>query len=231
MGMNRRSRRRTATGQPRFSMQGEDAILCTADPDGRLDIEVQRRVWATCRVIAAWNEVLEVVPGMNNLLAIFRTPIADFRAVRARMLDAWRAAPADPTDGRLVEIDVVYGGPAGGDLPFVARATGLGVDAYVALHARAEYVVYALGSQPGFAYLGGLDPRLAVPRRETPRPRIERGSVIVGGNQTGVLARTTPSGWHVIGRTELECFDPGREPPVLLTPGDRVRFRAREILA
>src|SRR5690606_19600156 len=122
------------------------------------------------------------------------------------------------------------GGAEGEDLPFVAKATGMKVDEYVALHSQAEYVVYALGSQPGFAYLGGLDPRLAVPRRETPRPRIRQGSVIVGGNQTGVLARTTPSGWHVIGRTELECFDPRQERAALLAPGDRVRFRARGIL-
>jgi KipI family sensor histidine kinase inhibitor len=229
--MTRGSPSPRAAAAPRFSMQGEDAVLCSADAGGRLDLDVQRRVWATCRLLAARDDVLEVVPGMNNLLAIFRAPVTDFPSTRRQMLQAWRSAPVDATSGRLVEIDVVYGGPTGEDLEFVARATGLDARTYVELHAGAEYVVYALGSQPGFAYLGGLDPRLAVPRRETPRPRVEQGSVIVGGNQAGVLARTTPSGWHVIGRTELECFDPARDPPALLAPGDRVRFRAKEILA
>lgn len=220
---------RAPTASPGFSRQGEEAILCVANSSGEVDIDTQRRIWATCRALARRDDVLEVVPGMNNLLAIFRSPVIDFPAMQEQMLQAWRDASIDAVEGRLVVVDVVYGGATGEDLPLVARATGMGMDEYVARHTQAEYVVYALGSQPGFAYLGGLDPRLAVPRRENPRPRVEQGSVIIGGNQAGVLARTTPSGWHVIGKTDLECFDHTRDPPALLAPGDRVRFNAREI--
>ena len=92
------------------------------------------------------------------------------------------------------------------------------------LHTSAEYTVFALGSQPGFPYLGGLDERLAEPRRAEPRVRVEAGSVVIGGGQTGIISRTSPSGWHIIGDTDTQLFDINRAQAALLSPGDRVRF-------
>ena len=93
-------------------------------------------------------------------------------------------------------------------------------------HTGAEYIVYFLGLQPGFANLGGLDPRLETPRRVEPRIAVPAGSVGIGGAQTGVYPLATPGGWQLIGRTALALFDPQAEPPTLLAPGDRVRFVA-----
>jgi KipI family sensor histidine kinase inhibitor len=98
-------------------------------------------------------------------------------------------------------------------------------DEVVRRHAAGDYVVHMVGFLPGFAYLGGLDPRLATPRRATPRTVVPAGSVGIGGQQTGVYPMDSPGGWHLIGRTELRLFDPRRDPPTLLRAGDRVRFR------
>jgi KipI family sensor histidine kinase inhibitor len=81
-----------------------------------------------------------------------------------------------------------------------------------------------IGFVPGQPYIGGLDPRLAVPRRATPRPRMERGAVAIANTQTAIYPFATPGGWNVVGRTPLALFDPGREPPSLLESGDAVRF-------
>lgn len=205
-------------------------MLCDVGGEAGLDLPLQRRVWAVAAELARQDDVLEVVPGMNNFAVIFRDFQPDFDAARGRILAAWERARPGETQGRQVVVPVVYGGPGGPDLQAVARHAGLSPGDYAARHAQAAYVVYALGSQPGFAYLGGLDPRLAVPRRDTPRPRVAAGSVMIGGAQTGILSRTTPSGWHLIGRTDLDCFDPAREPPALLSPGDTVRFTVQEIL-
>ena len=84
-----------------------------------------------------------------------------------------------------------------------------------------------MGFSPGFGYLLGLDPELATPRLETPRVRVPAGSVGIGAGWTGVYPRATPGGWRLIGRTDVELFDPGHDRPSLLVPGDRVRFVRR----
>jgi inhibitor of KinA len=127
---------------------------------------------------------------------------------------------------RLVEIPVCYGGELGPDLGTVAERAGLGADDAAALHAGADYLVYAIGFTPGFPYLGGLPAALHAPRRATPRPRVAAGSVGIGGAQTGVYPQASPGGWQIIGRTPLALFRPAERPAALLRPGDRVRFRA-----
>lgn len=218
--------------KPICSRQGEYAVLCDlgSPSASTADLTVQQKVWSMSACLSAREDVLEVVPGMNNLLVIFRSIQHDFDACQALIHNAWETAHASASHGRQITVPVVYGGDNAEDLDLVARHAGLTPRDYIDLHARATYVVYALGSQPGFAYLGGLDPRLAVPRRDVPRPRVEAGSVIVGGNQAAVLSRTTPSGWHIIGKTTLNCFDHTQERPALFTPGDTVRFEIQAVL-
>ena len=127
-------------------------------------------------------------------------------------------------EGEILDIPVDYGGESGPDLADVATQTGLSTEEIVARHSSAEYRVAMLGFTPGFAYLLGLPDALHMPRRATPRTRVPAGSVAIGGAQTGVYPRDTPGGWHLVGRTSLNLFDPARDPPALLTPGMRVRF-------
>jgi KipI family sensor histidine kinase inhibitor len=84
---------------------------------------------------------------------------------------------------------------------------------------------------PGFAYLTGLPAKLTHPRRSTPRNRLDKGSVIIGASQAGVMPCTAPSGWHVVGRTDVEMFNVLLTQPCLLKPGDTVQFVAKEVLA
>jgi inhibitor of KinA len=126
--------------------------------------------------------------------------------------------------GRAIEIPVCYGGIYGEDLQAIAHSRGLSADEVIALHCGATYHVHMLGFVPGFAYLGGLDARLATPRRDTPRPRVPAGSVAIAGEQTAVYPLETPGGWQIIGRTPLQLFTPEATPPSLLNAGDSVRF-------
>ena len=111
----------------------------------------------------------------------------------------------------------------------VVAHTGLSVEEIVSIHAAPVYPVYALGSHPGYCYLGGMDPRIATPRRKVPVIRIPGGAVSIGGSQTGVSASDGPSGWNTIGTTEMVFFDATRDPPALLQPGDSIVFRVAEI--
>lgn len=126
---------------------------------------------------------------------------------------------------RIMEIPVCYDLSLAPDLEEVAARAGVTPARVVELHAAREYVVHMIGFLPGFPYLGGLDERLTMPRRPSPRTRVPAGSVGIGGRQTGVYPVESPGGWQLIGRSPIRLFDVGRDPPSLLRMGDRVRFR------
>jgi inhibitor of KinA len=94
----------------------------------------------------------------------------------------------------------------------------------VALHTGTVYRVYVVGFVPGFPYMASVDPRLALPRRPSPRQKVPAGSVAIAAGQTGIYPIETPGGWHLIGRTPLKPYDPRRTQPFLFKAGDRVRF-------
>ncbi|MEC4774919.1 5-oxoprolinase subunit PxpB [Burkholderia cenocepacia] len=208
--------------QPRIYPLGDAALVCEVPPPATLDC--QRRVWAVAEAARAWPDVIDVVPGMNNLTIVFDALAATADSLTPALRDAWETADVEHADGREVEIPVEYGGAAGPDLAAVAAHTGLSADEVVARHAAGAYVVFFVGFQPGFAYLGGLDAALHMPRRAAPRLEVPAGSVGIGGAQTGIYPATSPGGWQLIGLTSQVLFDPARPQPTLLLPGDRVRF-------
>jgi inhibitor of KinA len=135
-----------------------------------------------------------------------------------------RVQQVEAPPSRTVVIPVCYGGEFGPDLEEVARFHGMTEDEVIAIHAQGRYRVYMIGFAPGFAYLGGLSPKIATPRRATPRTLVPAGSVGIAGNQTGVYPLATPGGWQIIGRTPLALFRPHHEEPSLLRAGDIVQF-------
>lgn len=211
----------------------ERALLCSVPPPASID--VQRRFWAMADVAGEWPGVVDAYPGMNSLTVLFDDE-ADPARLEAALAQAWeRGGSGNVGDnvgnvgGRIVEIPVRYGGEDGPDLADVAAHTGLTPEEVVQRHTAGSYTVYFLGFQPGFAYLGGLDPALATPRRAEPRLAVPAGAVGIGGEQTGVYPAAAPGGWQLIGRTELALFLPERDPPSLLAPGDTVRFVAESV--
>lgn len=135
-----------------------------------------------------------------------------------------RVQDREPAQASVVELPVVYGGSYGPDLAEVARQAGLSPEEVIQIHSSGTYQVYMIGFVPGFPYLGGMDSRIATPRKATPRASIPAGSVGIAGEQTGVYPLSTPGGWQLIGRTPVQLFNPGREVPSLLQAGDTVRF-------
>ncbi|MFD1872586.1 5-oxoprolinase subunit PxpB [Hymenobacter bucti] len=137
-----------------------------------------------------------------------------------------RAAPTTAPAAALatVEVPVCYGGDLGPDLEAVARHTGLAPAEVIAHHTAPTYLVHMIGFAPGFPYLGGMDARLATPRRAEPRPLVPAGAVGIAGAQTGIYSLPTPGGWQLIGRTSLRLFDPAAASPSLLHAGQHLRF-------
>jgi KipI family sensor histidine kinase inhibitor len=214
----------TDLAAPRISLVGTAGLLFQAP--GAFALPVQARIWHMADTASRWPGVAEAVPGVTSLMLVFATPPASPEPMTQKLLAAWDDSNDAPVpEGRLVEVPVSYGGPHGPDLAGVAAHTGFDVAEVVRRHGAAEYRVFALGSQPGFAYLGGLDPGIGVPRKAVPVLRVEAGTVVIGGMQAGVVAAAGPNGWHAIGHSESKLFDPVRSSPTLFLPGDRVRFR------
>jgi KipI family sensor histidine kinase inhibitor len=213
---------------PKISVLGTAALLFQAP--GEPVLESQQRIWALARIAADWPEIHEAVPGVNSLMLTFASPPGDLAPLQARLLAAWADIEPIPLKGRVVELPVVYGGEGGPHLADVIAHTGLSVDELVDLHTAPLYPVYAIGSHPGYCYLGGMDERIATPRRKVPVLSIPGGAVSIGGKQTGISASPGPSGWNTIGSTSLCFFDPERSPPALLQPGDAIRFRAEKVI-
>jgi len=167
--------------------------------------------------VRAWPDVIDAVIAAHDVAIYFDAePSDDYEA----LIEELATLPLDSIAGREHEIRVAYDGE---DLAAVATTTRLSVAEVVAAHHAATYDVASIGFLPGFAYLDGLDPRLELPRRETPRARVPAGALAIAGTQTAVYPFASPGGWHLIGRViDGSMFTP--EHGARLAFGDRVRF-------
>ncbi|ALZ97462.1 MULTISPECIES: 5-oxoprolinase subunit PxpB [Leclercia] len=206
----------------RCYLLGETAVVLELEPP--VTLATQKRIWRLTQRLGEIPEVVEAIPGMNNITVVLRNPHSLALDAIERLQRWWEESEALEPESRNIDIPVVYGTAAGPDLGEVARHAGLTEKQVVELHASVDYVVWFLGFQPGFPYLGGLPEQLATPRRDEPRLLVPAGSVGIGGAQTGIYPLATPGGWQLIGHTPLPLFDPHRDEPVLLRPGDTVRF-------
>ena len=206
---------------------GAEALLLVLaeKPDAALP---PRIAWLAERVRQALGErVVDLVPGMTSLLIhydLLRCDQQSLATCLTPLLEEWMALQAvTAAQARLHELPICYDGD---DLLAVAQACRLTVDEVIRLHAAGDYQVAAIGFAPGFAYLGELDPRLALPRRATPRLRVPAGSLAIAERQTAIYPQASPGGWHLLGRCPLRLFDAAQTPPSPLAVGDRVRFLA-----
>jgi KipI family sensor histidine kinase inhibitor len=213
----------------RFDWQGERCLVLHWPAQIDLDTTVAVQAAAAALRAAPPDALTDLVPAYASL-ALYFDDLAPLDHARVLSTVADRVANADPSsiastvEPRVVEVPVCYDPALAPDLVESAACLGMPVDTLVARHGAPLYRVAMLGFAPGFPYLLGLDPSLALPRRALPRPRVEAGSVAIGGSQTGIYPQASPGGWQLIGRTPLRLFDPGQQPPCPLAPGDAVRF-------
>lgn len=209
---------------PRIEPLGDSAVTITFGEG--VSEALSTLVVARASAIAAADimGVTDVVPSYATVGVFYDPTAIGFPDVRDRILtaldDAVQAA-ATAAPGVTHTFRVRYDGE---DLDEVARRTELSTSEVIRIHSEREYRVYVIGFVPGFAYLGTLDERLALPRRSSPRKRVPPGSVAIADQQTAVYPSPTPGGWHILGTTRATMFDPARERPALLSVGDIVRF-------
>lgn len=209
---------------PKYLAAGEKALV--VEFGSRIDPRINARVQSLHRALGRnpIRGVLETIPTFRSLLISYDPLLVRFEELVSR-IKAVESKPPERSEPKTpVVIPTVYGGQFGPDIDFVARHNRISVEEVIRLHASRTYLVYMIGFTPGFPYLGGLPKELATPRLQEPRTSVPAGSVGIAGEQTGVYPVESPGGWQLIGRTALKLYDSARANPVLLEPGDSVRF-------
>lgn len=177
--------------------------------------------------------LIETVPAYASLTVFYdvfrvRKNFSGFQTAFDAVKNLVESAPekAKPAENssRLIEIPVCFADEYALDLEFIAETNNLTKSEVLKIFTSQTYQVYMLGFLPGFAYMGETDEKIAVPRRENPRTLVPKGSVGIAGKQTGIYPLSSPGGWQIIGRTNLELFTPNAEKPTLLQTGDLVKF-------
>lgn len=213
---------------------GETAL--TLDFGNVIDAEINKQVLALFKKLQTLKLpfLLDIVPAYASLTIYYdlvqvQHLIHDDQTVPLAMqalLENTLASLDQQTyeAARLIKVPVCYSNTYAPDLLALASAKVLTTEEVIALHTGQTYRVYMIGFMPGFAYMGEVDEKIAMPRRDQPRVRVDAGSVGIAGRQTGIYPFVTPGGWQIIGRTPLKLFDPHQQEPTLLRPGDEVQF-------
>lgn len=209
---------------PRILPCGDSAL--TIEFGDTVDPDLNGKVLALDDILRARAPagLVETVPTYRSLTVQFDPTGTDYEALVKLLEDETRDLPPRNAVGRRWRVPVVYGGPFGIDLEEVAERHGLTPNQLIGIHAGAVYRIYMIGFLPGFAYLGGLDPRIATSRRVHPRAKIPGGSIMIGGAQAGIAPMDMPSGWHLLGRTPVRSYAPERDPAFLFAAGDEIVF-------
>ncbi|GLQ34698.1 allophanate hydrolase [Amylibacter marinus] len=167
----------------------------------------------------------EIVPSYRSLMILFDPLILPLETLTQKIHQALLQSPNTPLPrARHWTIPVCYGADHGEDITEVSTLLNITVPEIIAAHTNAEYRVYMIGFSPGYAYLGGLSPRLHIPRRQTPRPAVKPGAIGIAGQQACVFTNAAPTGWYILGATPIPAFEPARDPACLFRAGDQLRF-------
>ena len=188
---------------------------------------IHEKVMAMTRAVkkTSINGLKAVIPTYTSILLLYEPGLTNpdqlSRSIEnlANVLDVRDMVPP-----KEIRIPVCYEGEFALDMADLSSTCGISPEEVIQIHSSLEYLIYMVGFTPGFAFLGGLDPRLYSPRLKTPRTKVPKGSVGIANSQTGIYSIDSPGGWKIIGRTPLTLFDPQRSDPFLYKPGDQIKF-------
>lgn len=173
------------------------------------------------------TEIVDLIPSYASILVVFNLFEIDHHNLRNKLKELLKQCNTTSNkQGRLVELPAYYSLESGIDLPRIAKHAKLTVEQVITLHQAQEYRVYAIGFAPGFAYLGEVDDRIAMPRLTTPRIKVPKGAIAIADRQTAVYPAQSPGGWNLIGLCPIDMFNAQAEPTMPVEVGDRVKFVA-----
>jgi len=208
-----------------FYLMGDRGLLLEFGDEISREINEKVRRMALAIQAEAIEGIVETVPTYRSLLVIYNPVMLPVKDLKKRLECIEEERQQTPfSEPKLTRIPVVYGGIYGPDLEGVAKYHQISPEEVIRLHCSKSYLIYMIGFMPGYPYMGELPEALVTPRLKTPRLVVPKGSVAIAQRQTGIYSMESPGGWHILGRTPVEMFDPEKDPPALLQMGDFVQF-------
>ncbi|MDN5331519.1 MAG: inhibitor of KinA [Tepidanaerobacteraceae bacterium] len=211
--------------KPKILPAGDRAIV--VEYGDEISEECNAKVLNLCNFMknSKVDGIISMIPTYRSLLIKYNPLKIDFEKISEYVKAASNEKAGEYAfKPKVIEIPVTYGGEFGPDLDFVAEYHKITPEEVIRIHVEPLYRIYMLGFTMGFAYLGGMSEKIATPRLETPREKIEAGSVGIAGSQTGIYPLDSPGGWRLIGKTPVKLYDPKRENPILLEAGNYIKF-------
>ncbi|MHC1704809.1 MAG: 5-oxoprolinase subunit PxpB [Tenuifilaceae bacterium] len=214
----------------RYIPSGDSAFIIKAGNEISIDINRTIRKLLIRIEQEKMEGIIDFIPSYNELMVCYNPTIIGYR----KLLDTLRSIDKEIEsielpESSIIHVPVFYGGDFGPDLHEVADFNSISEDEVIRIHTLTKYLVYMLGFTPGFCYLGGMDERIATPRKQSPRIKIPAGAVGIADKQTGIYPIESPGGWQIIGQTPLKLFDPNRKPEFLIQSGDYIQFKSVSI--
>ena len=211
-----------------YKLFGRSAIL--VEWPANISQDIIQDIISFERHIKEIDSILDTIIAYNSLLIRYQNPIVDQELTIRQLKNKYTALSyLIKQDQFLWEIPVCYDASFGLDLEEIANKKKCNVADIVRLHTKTDYLVYFIGFQPGFLYLGGLHQNLHVPRKSNPRVRVDKGSVGIGSAQTGIYPQNSSGGWNIIGKSPLNFFNMKASNPCFAKPGDRIQFVSVDI--
>lgn len=211
-----------------YKLFGRSAIL--VEWPANISQEIIQDIISFERQVKEIDAILDTIIAYNSLLIRYQNPIVDKELTISQLKNKYTASSyVIKQDQFLWEIPVCYDASFGIDLEEIANKKKCSVTDIIRLHTETDYIVYFIGFQPGFLYLGGLHQNLHIPRKSNPRVRVDKGSVGIGGAQTGVYPQNSSGGWNIIGKSPLNFFNMKATNPCFAKSGDRIQFVAVDI--
>lgn len=210
-----------------YKQFGEKAILM--EWESKIDDEILKEILHYKEKIIASNdfEFADLIQGYSSLTIIYKSIIIDFQKEIQHIKSIFKSTLlVKNQDSFQWEVPVCYDLKFGIDLVEISKQSNLSIDEIIDLHSQAVYQVYFIGFLPGFLYLGGLNEKLFFDRKSNPRLNIAKGSVGIGGMQTGVYPNQSAGGWNIIGKTPINFFDIENESPCFANAGDFIKFKS-----
>ena len=212
---------------PRVEVAGEDALIIYLSDTAVHSLSKKISQLKTILEEELNDCLVELIPSYVSLLVIFDPLTSDYFAVKEIISRHLSLEMNDQfAHNNIIEVPVYYSIESGPDLTNIAQNAGLSIEEVINIHQESTYQVYAIGFAPGFAFLGEVDSRIAMPRLSTPRKKVPKGSVAIADQQTAIYPESSPGGWHLIGLCPLTLFDPSTKPYIPYQVGDSVKFTA-----
>ncbi len=210
---------------PRILPSGDCAVTVEFGNSISEEINSKIRLFYENIKLENLSGITDLVPAFCSVLVSYDPRLISYKKLCTQLEKYLNmASGAVNTRKKIVSIPVCYEGEYGPDLAFVAEHAGLTAEEVIKIHTSRDYLIYMLGFQPGFPYLGGLDERIFTPRLSVPRTLIRAGSVGIGGEQTGLYPLASPGGWQIIGTTPVKAYNPLKTPSIPYEAGDYIRF-------